>query len=36
MGSLREEAAVYVLVNGQGTPQADADMANAQRVAEGK
>lgn len=36
MGSLREEAAVYLLVNGQGTPQTDADMANAQRVAEGK
>lgn len=28
-----EEAAFYLLVNGGGTPQADADMANAARVA---
>ncbi|MFI6228665.1 DUF262 domain-containing protein [Micromonospora echinospora] len=35
IGSLREEAAVYLLVNGGGTPQTDADMANAARVAEG-
>lgn len=29
-----EEAAFYLLVNGGGTPQTDADMANAARVAE--
>jgi hypothetical protein len=28
-----DEAAFYVLVNGGGTPQTDADMANAERVA---
>lgn len=36
MSSLQDEAAVYLLVNGGGTPQTDADMANALRVAEGK
>jgi hypothetical protein len=35
VASLREEAAIYLLVNGGGTPQTDADMANAARVAEG-
>ncbi len=34
--TVQAEAEVYLLVNGQGTPQTDADMANAQRVAEGK
>lgn len=33
--SLREEAAIYLLVNGGGTPQTDADMTNAARVAQG-
>lgn len=33
-GSLREEAAIYLLVNGRGTPQTSADMANARRVAQ--
>ncbi len=33
--TLRAEAEVYLLVNGGGTPQTDADMANARRVAEG-
>lgn len=32
-GSLREEAEIYLLVNGGGTPQTDADMDNARRVA---
>ncbi|MFG1846812.1 DUF262 domain-containing protein [Micromonospora carbonacea] len=36
VATLREEAELYLLVNGQGTPQTDADMANAARVAEGK
>jgi hypothetical protein len=31
--SLREEAEIYLLVNGGGTPQSDADMDNARRVA---
>ena len=34
--SVREEAAIYVLFNGGGTPQTDADMDNAARVAEGR
>ncbi|MFY1595529.1 DUF262 domain-containing protein [Micromonospora sp. WMMD737] len=34
--SLRAEAEIYLLLNGGGTPQTDADMANAARVAEGK
>jgi hypothetical protein len=33
---VEEEARVYLLVNGQGTPQTADDMANAARVAEGK
>lgn len=33
-GSLREEAEIYLLVNGGGTPQSDADMDNARRIAE--
>jgi len=33
--SVRAEAAIYLLLNGGGTPQSDADMANARRVAEG-
>jgi hypothetical protein len=32
--SLREEAEIYLLVNGGGTPQSDADMDNARRIAE--
>lgn len=32
-GSVREEAQLYLLVNGGGTPQSDADMRNAARVA---
>lgn len=32
-GSLREEAEIYLLVNGGGTPQSGADMDNARRVA---
>jgi hypothetical protein len=35
VASLREEAAIYLLVNGGGTPQTDADMARAAGVAEG-
>ncbi|MEU0030734.1 DUF262 domain-containing protein [Streptomyces sp. NPDC006335] len=31
-----DEAAFYLLVNGGGTPQTDADMAKARRVAEGQ
>lgn len=31
--TVREEAEVYLLVNGGGTPQTDADMANAAKVA---
>ena len=34
VGSVREEAEIYLLVNGGGTPQADADMNNAARIAE--
>lgn len=37
VSTIREEAEVYLLVNGGGTPQTDTDMANAARVAaEGK
>lgn len=32
-GSLREEAEIFLLVNGGGTPQTDADMDNARRIA---
>lgn len=35
VATIQEEAAIYLLVNGGGTPQADADMANAARVANG-
>ncbi len=34
LNSVRAEAEVFLLVNGSGTPQSDADMANARRVAE--
>lgn len=30
------EAEIYLLVNGAGTPQTQADMDNARRVAQGK
>lgn len=33
--SVREEAKIYMLLNGNGTPQSDDDMTNAQRIAEG-
>ncbi len=33
--SVQAEAQIYLLLNGGGTPQSDADMANARRVAEG-
>jgi hypothetical protein len=33
VATIQEEAAVYLLVNGGGTPQTDANMANAARVA---
>lgn len=33
--TVADEAAIYLLVNGGGTPQTDADMANAERVAKG-
>lgn len=36
VSTVQAEAEVYGLVNGGGTPQTDADMANAQRVTEGK
>jgi hypothetical protein len=32
-GTVAEEAKIYLLVNGSGTAQTDADMANAERVA---
>lgn len=32
--TVQDEAAIYLLVNGGGTPQSDADMANAARVAQ--
>ncbi|CAA9364937.1 MAG: hypothetical protein AVDCRST_MAG68-5097 [uncultured Gemmatimonadetes bacterium] len=35
LGSVREEAAVYLRVNGSGTPQSDEDMTRAARVAAG-
>jgi hypothetical protein len=35
VGSIEEEAALYLLVNGGGTPQTDADMANAAQYATG-
>lgn len=34
VATIQEEAAVYLLVNGGGTPQTPADMANAERVAQ--
>jgi hypothetical protein len=34
VATVQEEAAIYLLVNGGGTPQTDSDMANARRVAE--
>lgn len=34
--TVEEEAEIYLLVNGGGTPQADADMANAARIAQGE
>lgn len=33
VATVQEEAAIYLLVNGGGTPQTDADMANAARIA---
>lgn len=33
--TVRQEAETYLLVNGGGTPQADADIANAARIARG-
>jgi hypothetical protein len=35
VGSIEEEADLYLLVNGGGTPQTDADMANAAQYATG-
>lgn len=35
VATLQEEAEIYVLLNGAGTPQSDEAMANAQRVAGG-
>lgn len=35
LGTVSQEAEVYLLVNGAGTPQTSADMANAARVAAG-
>lgn len=35
VATIEEEASLYLLVNGEGTPQADEDMANAARVAGG-
>lgn len=35
VATLQEEAAIYLLVNGGGTPQGQADMDNAARVASG-
>ncbi len=34
--TVEREAEIYLLVNGAGTAQTDSDLANAQRVAEGK
>jgi len=36
VGTITEEAAIYLLVNGAGTPQSTADMDNATRVAQGE
>lgn len=36
VATVQEEAAVYLLVNGGGTPQTDADMSNAARIANGE
>jgi hypothetical protein len=36
LATVAEEAAVYVLVNGAGTPQSDSDLAAARRVASGR
>ncbi|MET9053328.1 DUF262 domain-containing protein [Streptomyces bacillaris] len=33
VATIQEEAAIYLLVNGGGTPQTDADMGNAARIA---
>jgi hypothetical protein len=33
VSTVAEEAEIYLLVNGAGTPQTDADMANAARIA---
>ncbi|MEU7317471.1 DUF262 domain-containing protein [Streptomyces sp. NPDC007083] len=33
VATIQEEAAIYLLVNGSGTPQSEADLANAARVA---
>ncbi|WP_433855147.1 DUF262 domain-containing protein [Streptomyces kronopolitis] len=35
VATVQEEAAIYLLVNGGGTPQTDTDMANAARIAHG-
>jgi uncharacterized protein DUF262 len=35
VATIQDEAAIYLLVNGGGTPQSDADMDNARRIAEG-
>lgn len=34
VSTIQAEAEIYLLVNGGGTPQTDADMANARRIAE--
>ncbi|MEI5032419.1 DUF262 domain-containing protein [Streptomyces sp. S1A(2023)] len=36
VATVREEAAIYLLVNGGGTPQTDTDMNNAARIAGGE
>ncbi|WP_435597069.1 DUF262 domain-containing protein [Streptomyces anulatus] len=36
VATIQEEAAIYLLVNGGGTPQTDADMGNAARIAGGE
>lgn len=35
LNSVKEEAAVYLRVNGSGTPQSDEDMSRAARIAAG-
>lgn len=35
LATVQQEAEVYLLLNGAGTPQTDADMARARRIAEG-